>query len=60
MGKYYQIRKFDTSHPESHDGVVTESELKRRLEVFSDEVFIKYEGFDEIIDILLHGEKATS
>jgi len=36
---------------------ITESELKRRLTIFTDEFYLEHEGYDKIIDILLHGEK---
>lgn len=29
--KYYQIREFETTHPESHDGVMSENDLLWRL-----------------------------
>lgn len=51
--KYYQIREFETAHPESHDGIVTESELWHRL------LAVRSRGImdRQCLDILLRGEK---
>lgn len=51
--KYYQIREFETAHPESHDGVVSENELKRRLW----EIQRTNATYSVAIEILLHGVK---
>lgn len=29
--RYYQLRAFETAHPESHDGVVSNEELHKRF-----------------------------
>ena len=52
--KYYQIREFETDHPESHDGVVSEEELKRRL-VLMFSMFNGENDWPQVLPILFHG-----
>lgn len=57
--KYYQIREFETDHPESHDGVVSEEVLKQRCEIVAS-ILAGHSpgirGWNEARDVLINGD----